>query len=88
MFAMIASFLLPHLPLFNFVNFAPVNSVLSSIGFIMCVAGLVFFVWARRSLGKNWSTDCFRTSVLSLTFESQLVANMIHLRHGKRLDCT
>jgi hypothetical protein len=28
------------------------------------------------------------TSVLSLTFESQLVANMIHSRHGKRLDCT
>jgi hypothetical protein len=27
-------------------------------------------------------------SVLSLTFESQLVANLIHLRHGKRLDCT
>ncbi len=27
-------------------------------------------------------------SVLSLTFESQLVANMIHSRHGKRLDCT
>ena len=26
--------------------------------------------------------------VLSLTFESQLVANLIHLRHGKRLDCT
>jgi hypothetical protein len=28
------------------------------------------------------------TSVLSLTFESQVVANMIHSRHGKRLDCT
>jgi protein-S-isoprenylcysteine O-methyltransferase Ste14 len=55
MFAMIAAFLLPHLSLFNFVNFAPINSVLSSIGFIVCVAGLVFFVWARRSLGKNWS---------------------------------
>jgi hypothetical protein len=27
-------------------------------------------------------------SVLSLTFESQVVANMIHSRHGKRLDCT
>jgi len=29
-----------------------------------------------------------RASVLSLTFESQLVANMIHSRHEKRLDCT
>jgi len=29
-----------------------------------------------------------RGSVLSLTFESQLVANMIHSRHEKRLDCT
>jgi hypothetical protein len=27
-------------------------------------------------------------SVLSLTFESQLVANVIHSQHGKRLDCT
>src|SRR5450631_2568895 len=32
---------------------------------------------------------CHRaSSVLSLTFESQLVANMIHSRHEKRLDCT
>src|SRR5450631_846258 len=41
---------------------------------------------------RRWKALCdrilLRTSVLSLTFESQLVANMIHSRHEKRLDCT
>ncbi len=55
MFAMIAAFLLPFLPIFHFLNFAPVNPVLSSIGVIMCAAGLTFFVWARQRLGRNWN---------------------------------
>ena len=55
MFSMIAAFLLPHLPIFHFVNFAPVNPVVSSIGLILCVAGMAFLVWARQRLGKNWS---------------------------------
>ena len=55
MFAIIAAFLLPYLPIFSFVNFAPVNPALSSVGVILCVAGMAFLVWARQHLGKNWS---------------------------------
>src|SRR6266542_2723141 len=55
MFAIIAAFVLPHLPLFEFVNFAPVDPVVSSIGVILCVAGMAFFVSARQHLGRNWS---------------------------------
>ena len=55
MFAIIAAFLLPYLPIFSFVNFAPVTPVLSSIGVILCAAGMAFLVWARQHLGKNWS---------------------------------
>lgn len=55
MFAIVAAFLLPHLPIFSFVNFAPVNPVLSSIGVILDIAGMAFLVWARQTLGKNWS---------------------------------
>jgi protein-S-isoprenylcysteine O-methyltransferase len=54
-FAMIAAFVLPALPIFSFVNFAPVNPVVSSIGLVVCVAGMAFFVSARQHLGKNWS---------------------------------
>jgi protein-S-isoprenylcysteine O-methyltransferase Ste14 len=53
--AIIVAFLLPHLPIFHFVNFAPVNSVVSSIGVILCAAGIAFLAWARQHLGKNWS---------------------------------
>jgi len=53
--AIIASFLLPRLPIFNFLNFAPVNPVVSGIGVIMCAAGMSFLVWARQHLGRNWS---------------------------------
>ncbi|TPI43923.1 hypothetical protein FJ414_03715 [Mesorhizobium sp. B3-1-6] len=42
MFAMIAAFLLPRLPLFGFVNFAPVNAALGGIG---AVNALIPFVW-------------------------------------------
>ena len=55
LFAIIAAFLLPYLPIFRFVNFAPVNPVLSSIGLILNVAGMAFLVWARQRLGRNWS---------------------------------
>ncbi|TGP26979.1 MULTISPECIES: isoprenylcysteine carboxylmethyltransferase family protein [unclassified Mesorhizobium] len=55
MFAMIAAFLLPRLPLFAFVNFAPVNPVLSSISAVLAVAGMALLVWARQTLGRNWS---------------------------------
>jgi protein-S-isoprenylcysteine O-methyltransferase Ste14 len=55
LFAMIAAFVLPQLPLFSFVNFAPVSPVVSGLGLILMVAGSAFFVWARQCLGSNWS---------------------------------
>jgi protein-S-isoprenylcysteine O-methyltransferase Ste14 len=55
LFAIIGAFLLPYLPIFHFVNFAPVNPVLSSIGLVLNVAGMALFVWARQRLGRNWS---------------------------------
>jgi protein-S-isoprenylcysteine O-methyltransferase Ste14 len=55
MFAIIVAFLLPHLPIFRFVNFAPVDPVLSSIGVVLCVVGMVFLVLGRQYLGRNWS---------------------------------
>jgi protein-S-isoprenylcysteine O-methyltransferase Ste14 len=55
MFAIIAAFLLPHLPIFDVVDFAPVDPVLSSVGLVVCAAGAGFLVWARQHLGSNWS---------------------------------
>jgi protein-S-isoprenylcysteine O-methyltransferase len=55
MFAIVAAFLLPHLPIFRFVNFAPVNPALSVVGTILCAGGMAFLVWGRRTLGGNWS---------------------------------
>ena len=55
LFAMIAAFLFPHLKMFQFVNYAPVNPVLSSLGALMTAAGMAFLVWARQTLGGNWS---------------------------------
>ncbi len=55
MFAIIAAFSLPYLPIFHFLNFAPANTVLSSIGLILCLAGMAVLVSARQHLGKNWS---------------------------------
>ena len=55
LFAIVAAFLLPYLPIFQFLNFAPVNPVVSSIGVILCAAGMAFLVWARQHLGRNWS---------------------------------
>ncbi len=53
--AIIVSFLLPHLPIFRFLSFAPGSPVLSSLGVIICIAGIVVSVQARRHLGRNWS---------------------------------
>jgi protein-S-isoprenylcysteine O-methyltransferase len=53
--AIIAAFLLPYLPIFHFLNFGPVNPVASSIGVILCAAGIAFNIWARQHLGRNWS---------------------------------
>jgi protein-S-isoprenylcysteine O-methyltransferase Ste14 len=53
--AILAAFLLPHLPLFSFVNFAPVNPVVGIIGVILCLAGMAILVSARQHLGRNWS---------------------------------
>jgi len=55
MLAIIAAFLLPHLPIFHFLNFAPVNPMVGGAGVILCAGGLVFLVWARSHLGRNWS---------------------------------
>jgi protein-S-isoprenylcysteine O-methyltransferase Ste14 len=55
MFAIIVAFWLPHLRIFRFVNYAPVNPVLSCIGLILCVAGMLLLVWGRQYLGRNWS---------------------------------
>src|SRR5262249_54334836 len=53
--AVIAALLLPRLPMFAFVNFAPVNRVLSAFGVLLCVGGMLVLVGARQHLGRNWS---------------------------------
>jgi protein-S-isoprenylcysteine O-methyltransferase len=69
MFAIIAAFLLPLLPIFNFLNFAPVNPLFSIIGVILCVAGMAFLVWGRQHLGRNWS------QTVSIKKEPELVTS-------------
>jgi hypothetical protein len=51
--AIVVSFLLPLLPIFGFVNFAPVNLVASSIGVTLCALGMAVLVWARQHLGRK-----------------------------------
>jgi protein-S-isoprenylcysteine O-methyltransferase Ste14 len=53
--AIVVAFVLPHLAIFRFVNFAPVGPVLSSIGVVITAAGMAFLVWGRQHLGSNWS---------------------------------
>jgi len=53
--AIVAAFLLPHLPVFRFLHFAPVNPVVSGLGVVLCAAGMAVLVSARRHLGRNWS---------------------------------
>jgi protein-S-isoprenylcysteine O-methyltransferase len=55
LFAIIVSFLLPHLPVFRFLNFAPVNPILNFTGVIICLTGMILNIWARQILGKNRS---------------------------------
>jgi protein-S-isoprenylcysteine O-methyltransferase Ste14 len=55
LFTIIVSFLLPKLSIFHFLNYAPVNPILSCLGVILCIAGLAFLISARRHLGRNWS---------------------------------
>ena len=51
----IIAFVLPHLPIFRFVNFAPINPAISVFGVLLCVAGIAFLVRGRHHLGRNWS---------------------------------
>jgi len=53
--AIVVSFWLPHLSLFRFLNFARVHPVPSGVGVALCLAGMSVLVWARQSLGRNWS---------------------------------
>jgi protein-S-isoprenylcysteine O-methyltransferase len=53
--AMIVALLLPRLPIFKFVNFAPVGPILSSVGLAVTAVGMTLLVWARQTLGRNWS---------------------------------
>src|SRR5215831_10419409 len=53
--AIVASFWLPHLSIFRFLNFTPVHPVASGVGAILCLAGMSILAWARRCLGRNWS---------------------------------
>jgi len=53
--AIVVSFWLPHLSLFRFLNFACVHPVPSGVGVVLCLAGMSVLVWARQSLGRNWS---------------------------------
>ncbi|MHB1134898.1 MAG: methyltransferase family protein [Chloroflexota bacterium] len=55
LFAIVAAFVLPRLRPFKFVNFAPGNRVVSIFGVVACTAGMAFQIWARQTLGKNWS---------------------------------
>jgi protein-S-isoprenylcysteine O-methyltransferase Ste14 len=55
MYALIASFALPYVPIFSFVNWAPVSTGLNLVGLVIFVVGIVFFVAARQTLGRNWS---------------------------------
>jgi protein-S-isoprenylcysteine O-methyltransferase Ste14 len=55
LFLIVASFLLPYLPIFRFVNFAPLGPVLSAVGVMLSVGGMALLVWARHRLGRNWS---------------------------------
>jgi len=56
MFGMIAAVALPFLPIFRFLNFTP-SLMTGTIGSIICIAGWGYFVWARQSLGRNWSAN-------------------------------
>lgn len=55
LFAIIAAFLLPYLPIFHFLNYAPGNPILSCLGVLLCLAGMAILISGRQHLGRNWS---------------------------------
>jgi protein-S-isoprenylcysteine O-methyltransferase Ste14 len=55
MYALIAAFALPYVPIFSFVNWAPVPTPIAVVGLLIFALGIVFFVAARQELGRNWS---------------------------------
>lgn len=55
MFGMIGAFVLPRWRPLRFVNFAPVNPVLSVMGVATMLFGMGWLVWGRQTLGSNWS---------------------------------
>lgn len=48
--------LLWSLPIFRYHLFEP-SRLAETMGIILCILGLSFSVWARRSLGGNWSPN-------------------------------
>jgi protein-S-isoprenylcysteine O-methyltransferase Ste14 len=55
LFALVVAFLLPRLPIFGFVNFAPISPAVSLIGLGLMFAGMAVLVAGRLHLGGNWS---------------------------------
>jgi protein-S-isoprenylcysteine O-methyltransferase Ste14 len=55
LYALIASFALPYVPLFGFVNWAPVSAWLGIVGLLVFAVGIACFIAARQALGRNWS---------------------------------
>lgn len=55
LYALIAAFALPYVPIFGFVNWAPVSTWLSIVGLVIFAAGIAGFIAARQALGRNWS---------------------------------
>ena len=55
LYALIAAFALPYVPIFNFVNWAPVPTGLNIVGLTVFLIGIGCFVVARHTLGRNWS---------------------------------
>jgi protein-S-isoprenylcysteine O-methyltransferase len=54
LFALVAAFLLPRVPMFGFVNFTR-PPVIAGVGLALDVVGSLFLVWGRQTLGSNWS---------------------------------
>src|SRR5262245_40751110 len=55
LYALLLAFALPYVPLFSFVNYAPVGTALGTVGLAVFFVGMAFFVAARQELGRNWS---------------------------------
>src|SRR5215218_9594065 len=55
LYALIAAFAPPNVPIFGSVNWAPVSTWLNLVGLLVFAVGIAFFVAARQELGRNWS---------------------------------